>query len=136
MTPPEGRPSQIRHYTPASSPRLNALSSPPADTQPFSQFVFPPRDLGDSDDETDESTWGYLYPLDARFGKKLTMKKRPACPAPSAPLEISKLKHKKKERATGSLAKDEAKYEKTKREVGFPAGGDESALSLGDEAGV
>ena len=123
MTPPEGRPSQIRHHTPASSPRLNALSSPPGDTQPLSQFVFPPRDLDDSDDEPDESTWGYLHPLDERLGKKLIMKKRPACPAPSAPLETARLKHNKKDRATGNLAKDEERYEKTKREVGFPAGG-------------
>ncbi|ERF71301.1 hypothetical protein EPUS_03455 [Endocarpon pusillum Z07020] len=123
VTPPEGRPSQIRHHTPASSPRLNALSSPPGDTQPLSQFVFPPRDLGDSDEEPDESTWGYLHPLDERWGKKLIMKKRPACPAPAAPLEKARLKHKKQDRPTGNLAKDEERYEKTKREVGFPAGG-------------
>jgi serine/threonine-protein kinase CHEK2 len=123
VTPPEGRPSQIRHHTPASSPRLNSLSSPPGDTQPFSQFLFPPQDLEDSDEEPDENTWGYLLPLDERFGKKLKMKKRPACPAPSAPLEISKLKKKHKERVTGNLAKDEEKYERTKREVGHPSGG-------------
>lgn len=124
MTPPEGRPSQIRHHTPASSsPRLNALSSPPGDTQPLSQFVFPPRDLDDSDDEPDESTWGYLHPLDERLGKKLILKKRPACPAPAAPLEKARLKHKKQDRASGNLAKDEERYEKKKSEVGFPAGG-------------
>jgi serine/threonine-protein kinase CHEK2 len=123
VTPPEGRPSQIRHHTPASSPRLNALSSPPGDTQPFSQFIFPPRDLDDSDEEPDENTWGCLHPMDERFGKKMTMKKRLACPAPSEPLEINKLKHKSKGRGTGNLAKDEEQYEKTKREVGFPAGG-------------
>lgn len=123
VTPPEGRPSQIRHHTPASSPRLNPLSSPPGDTQPFSQFVFPPRDLEDSDGELDESTWGYLFPMDERFGKKLTMKKRPACPAPVPPLEVGRTSKKTKARATGSLVKDEEKYEKTKREVGHPSGG-------------
>ncbi len=51
------------------------------------------------------------------------MKMRPACPAPSAPLEISKIKKKPKERATGNLAKDEERYEKTKREAGHPSGG-------------
>jgi serine/threonine-protein kinase CHEK2 len=123
VTPPEGRPSQIRHHTPASSPQLNSLSSPPGDTQPFSQFVFPPRDLDDGDEEPDENTWGYLHPLDERFGKKLIMKKRPSCPAPAAPLEISKLDTRPQERATGNLAKDEEKYEKTKRQVGHPSGG-------------
>lgn len=123
VSPPEGRPSQIRHHTPASSPQLNPLSSPPGDTQPFSQFVFPPRDLDESDDEPDEDIWGYLHPLDERFGKKLTLKKRLACPAPTAPLEISKSKKKAKDRHTGNLQKDEELYEKTKSEVGHPSGG-------------
>ena len=123
VTPPEGRPSQIRHHTPASSPRFNLPSSPPDDTQPFSQFLFPPRDLNDSDEEADENTWGYLLPSDQRLGNKLTMKKRPSCPAPTAPLKTGKLNHKTRPSATGNLAKDEEKYENTKREVGFPAGG-------------
>jgi serine/threonine-protein kinase CHEK2 len=123
VTPPEGRPSQIRHHTPTSSPRSNSLSSPPGDTQVFSQFIFPRQDLDDSDEEPDENTWGYLHPLDERFGKKLIMKKRPSCPAPSAPLEVSKTKKKSKDRGTGNLVKDEEQYEKTKRAVGHPSGG-------------
>lgn len=122
VTPPDGRPSQIKHHTPASSPRLTSLSSPPGDTQPLSQFIFPPQD-SESDEEPDEATWGYLLPLDERFGKKLTMKKRASCPAPATPLEISASKKGRKERATGNLVKDEEVYEKAKREVGYPAGG-------------
>ena len=123
VTPPEGRPSQIKHHTPASSPRLNPLSSPPGDTQQLSQFIFPPQDSDESDDEPDEITWGYLLPLDERFGKKLTMKKRPSCPAPPTTLEISTGENKVQSRATANLAKGEEIYEKTKREVGYPAGG-------------
>lgn len=125
MTPPEGRPSQIRHHSPISSPQLNPLSSPPHDTQPFSQFIFPRRDLDDSDEEPDENTWGYLYPLEERFGKKLKLRNRPSCPSTAAPLEISKPQKKPhgKGKGKGSLAKDEEQYEKTKRKVGYPSGG-------------
>lgn len=123
VTPPEGRPSQIKHHTPASSPRLNPLSSPPGDTQPLSQFIFPPQDSDESDEELDEVTWGYLLPLDESLGKKLKMKKRPSCPAPPSTLEISTGDNKVQNRGTANLAKDEETYEKTKREVGLPAGG-------------
>lgn len=123
VTPPEGRPSQIKHHTPFSSPQANSHSSPPADTQPLSQFVFPHRDDEDSDEDSDEATWGFLLPLDERFGRKLTMKKRPACPAPAAPLEVGKLKRKARGQSTGSLAKDEEKYEATKKQAGHPSGG-------------
>ena len=70
--------------------------------------------------------WGYLIPLDARFGDTLVLKKRGACPAPVAPLEIStngKSKGSRDERGTRNHKKDEENYEKTKLSVGFPAGG-------------
>jgi serine/threonine-protein kinase CHEK2 len=121
-TPPEGRPSQIRHRTPASSPPLASLSSPPADTQPFSQFIYPPRDLGeDVEDEEAEGIWGYLFPMDPAHGQKLVLKRRAFCPAPIQPLEISRATIKSK--ANDHLGKDGEEYEDRKRKVGFPTSG-------------
>ncbi|KAK2738797.1 hypothetical protein FQN55_000435 [Onygenales sp. PD_40] len=76
VSPPEGRPSQYRHQTPLTEGLL-AFSSPPGDTQAFSQFVYPPRALADDvDDEAAEGVWGYLIPLDDKFGDPLVLKKR------------------------------------------------------------
>ncbi|PGH18765.1 CAMK/RAD53 protein kinase [Helicocarpus griseus UAMH5409] len=77
VTPPEGRPSQFRHHTPAAE---LPFSSPPGDTQALSQFVYPPRALADEvGDEAAEGVWGYLIPLDDRFGDALVLKKRDTC---------------------------------------------------------
>ncbi|KAG9785601.1 putative serine/threonine-protein kinase fhkC [Exophiala dermatitidis] len=124
-TPPEGRPSQIRHVTPVSSPQpnLNTLSSPPQDTQPLSQFVFPPRDI-EPDLDDDDGTWGYLFPTGS-VGHRLTMKRRAFCPAPEKPLEISRETVKTKKRGKTELLEAEDKYEHTKEQAptAFPAGG-------------
>ncbi|KIW61798.1 hypothetical protein PV05_01879 [Exophiala xenobiotica] len=120
-TPPEGRPSQIRHVTPLSSPQLHALSSPPQDTQPLSQFVYPPRDV-ELDLDDDDGTWGYLFPLTG-VGKRLSLKKRAFCPAPTEPLEISRSTVKNVKRGKDQLKEDEEDYEADKQVVGFPAGG-------------
>lgn len=87
--------------------------------------MYPPREFaGDAEEEEIEGIWGYLYPMDTRFGDRLVLKKRTVCPAPTAPLEISKKAIKtKKGRGRASLAKEEEDYEKTKVEKGFPAGG-------------
>ncbi|KAI9745466.1 MAG: hypothetical protein M1818_001000 [Claussenomyces sp. TS43310] len=60
------------------------MSSPPQDTQPFSQFIFPTSDLSDEvEDEDQEGVWGYLLPLDAKSGNKtLVLRQRTACPMP------------------------------------------------------
>jgi serine/threonine-protein kinase CHEK2 len=81
-TPPEGRPSQIPHRTPEGSPTRNVeFTSPPQDTQAYSQFVHPKPGLSeDVDDEVKEGVWGYLLPLDAKYGSSLVLKKRNACP--------------------------------------------------------
>ncbi|KAL2365595.1 hypothetical protein RJZ56_001472 [Blastomyces dermatitidis] len=81
VTPSEGYPGQFRHYTPAAE---LPFSSPPGDTQALSQFVFPPRALADEvDDEAAEGVWGYLIPLDDKFGDPLVLKKRDTCSSPA-----------------------------------------------------
>lgn len=124
VTPPEGRPSQIRQQTPQSSPAPACLSSPPSDTQVFSQFIFPPRDLEPDDEDHDlDGTWGYLFPLDHRFGGKLTLRKRNICPAPIKPLEIAKLSNESGSKNEDDPLKDEQAYEENKMNRGFPSGG-------------
>lgn len=121
-SPLGGRPSQIRPHTPQKSPQLAILSSPPADTQPFSQFVYPPRDLGDAiEDEEAEGTWGYLFPVNPEHGQKLVLKRRSFCPAPVKPLQISRPTIKTK--TNTSFSKDEEDYEAVKMKKGFPASG-------------
>lgn len=126
VTPPEGRPSQIQHRSPASSPRTHGLSSPPSDTQVFSQFVYPPKALAnDVEDEEAEGVWGYLIPLDNKFGDTLVLRKRTSCPAPSEPLEIGRKTVSRSKRGKGkdNLVKNEEDYESTKQRKGFPANG-------------
>lgn len=83
--PPEGRPSQVTHRTPEETySQINALSSPPQDTQAFptSQLVNPDAALSDEvDDEVKEGVWGYLFPLDPRHGGRcVVLRKRSTCP--------------------------------------------------------
>ena len=124
VTPPEGRPSQIHHRTPVSSPPR--LSSPPLETQQFSQFVLPSQSLShDIIDEEEEGVWGYLIPLDAQFGDTLVLRKRTACPAPTPEDDFGKGSMKRGQGKTPSkhYKEQEEVYEETKRRKGFPAGG-------------
>ncbi|KAL8737652.1 MAG: hypothetical protein Q9181_001466 [Wetmoreana brouardii] len=126
-SPVEGRPSQINHRSPISSPPLDTQGlSPPSDTQPFSQFVYPPTAFPlDEDDEEAEGVWGYLVPIDSIFGNTLIMKKRTACPAPYPEDSFGQGSGKRSKGHCGSrdYVDEEKEYEKTKREAGFPAGG-------------
>lgn len=81
-TPPGGRPNQLRQKTPDRSPDLTSvLSSPPQDTQAFSQFTNPKTALSEYvKDEEKEGVWGYLLPLNAEYKQPLIMRKRSACP--------------------------------------------------------
>lgn len=89
----------------------------------LSQFVYPPRDLGDEFEEED-GTWGFLIPVDSSVGHKLVMKRRSFCPAPIKPLEINRQTTESKKRTDkDDLVKDEEDYEKEKTDEGFPAGG-------------
>ena len=122
-TPPEGRPSQIRHRTPpSSSPTRNiGLASPPGDTQPFSQALNPSDALSSQvGDEEAEGVWGYLIPLDHKFGQTLVLRDRAACPLPDSK---KTLKQKPKKNAPKSgYSKQEEEYEE-KKAKGFPSGG-------------
>lgn len=127
-SPPEGRPSQIRHRTPVSSlsPPYAGLSSPPADTQALSQFVYPRTPFAhEVKDEEAEGVWGYLAPIDRVFGETLVMRKRVSCPAPYPEAGFGQGS---KKRARGirpgkSYVQEEKDYEATKRALGFPSGG-------------
>ncbi|KAJ4144780.1 hypothetical protein LMH87_003650 [Akanthomyces muscarius] len=62
--------------------QLQGLSSPPQDTQPVSQLVDRQLEFAeDAQDEHEEGVWGFLVPLDAKYGDKpKVLKKRCACP--------------------------------------------------------
>ncbi|KAL8770722.1 MAG: hypothetical protein Q9209_003589 [Squamulea sp. 1 TL-2023] len=125
-SPVEGRPSQINHRSPISSPPLYGLSSPPSDTQPFSQFVYPPTAFSLTvEDEEEEGVWGYLKPIDSIFGDALILKKRTACPAPYPDQTFGQGSESRSiGRCSSTSYNDEEKeYEKTKRDMGWPAGG-------------
>lgn len=97
------------------------LSSPPSDTQPFSQFIYPPANQTYAvEDEEGEGVWGYLVPLDDRSGDPLVLRKRAACPAPSA--EVGKITGKERVSKTEYTGQEE-KYETKKMEEGVAAGG-------------
>ena len=127
-SPPEGRPSQIRHRTPISPPThyTQGLSSPPSDTQAFSQLLNPlgPRSY-EVEDEEAEGVWGYLVPVDPIFGDPLVCRARAACPAPYPNAHFAKgTKHRGKAQVDkGDLIREEEHYEAEKRISGFPAGG-------------
>ena len=126
-TPEEGRPSQIRHRTPISSPSHAGLSSPPADTQVLSQFIAPKSLSYEVDDEEAEGVWGYLVPMDDVFGETLVLRARAACPAPYPSNSFGK-GHDDRAKAIPnktprSYVKEEGDYERSKRKLGWPAGG-------------
>ncbi|PVH88276.1 Pkinase-domain-containing protein [Cadophora sp. DSE1049] len=126
-TPPEGRPSQL-HHRPTDQNFIDGhgISSPPQDTQAFSQFVYPTAALSEEvQDETEEGVWGYLLPLDAKYGKSLVLKKRNACPLPGKMEDFGKDKDRKSKKGKGKgkdLKKEEEVYEDTKMN-GIASGG-------------
>ncbi|KAI0021475.1 SMAD/FHA protein kinase [Xylariomycetidae sp. FL0641] len=87
VEPPDGQPSQITHRTPEETfSQGQPFSSPPQDTQAFptSQYVDPNAAVSDEvQDEAKEGVWGYLFPLDPRYGGRcVVLKKRSTCPMP------------------------------------------------------
>lgn len=126
VSPSEGRPSQIRHRTPAaSSPPNPGLSSPPGDTQAFSQFPHLKVPLShEVEDEEAEGVWGYLVPIDSVFGETLVLRTRASCPAPYPDKDFGKGTKKRGKGAGGTnYRKEEVDYEANKRKLGFPSGG-------------
>ncbi|KAH7328770.1 kinase-like domain-containing protein [Stachybotrys elegans] len=117
-------PSDLNHAgTPRKTddafPQSQALSSPPQDTQPLSQYVDRHPALSDDvEDEVKEGVWGYLVPLDPKYGDKpVVLKKRSACPLPET---VSRAVEKKdgksakgKDARSNALAEEEA-YEQSK----------------------
>ncbi|KAF2199812.1 Pkinase-domain-containing protein [Delitschia confertaspora ATCC 74209] len=84
VTPPSELQSQFSQPQPTKSPKASGLSSPPSDTQPFSQFGYPPNSRSYAvEDEVGEGVYGYLVPLDSRFGDVLVLRRRNGCPCPA-----------------------------------------------------
>lgn len=125
-SPPEGRPSQLHHRTPEEtrSP-INApvFSSPPQDTQAFSQFIHPKDALSEEvEDEAEEGVWGYLLPLDAKYGTSLVLRKRNACPLPDDTENFGKDGGDRQTNKGKDFEKEEEAYEDTKLK-GIASGG-------------
>lgn len=120
-SPPKARPSQVNGSQAVRSPRgPGGLSSPPSDTQPFSQFVYPPGNRTYAvDDEEGEEVWGYLVPTgDHAADEPMVLRRREGCPVPQD------LVGKAKGRTSRGEYKDqEEHYEDAKQENGVPAGG-------------
>ncbi|RYC61525.1 hypothetical protein CHU98_g4692 [Xylaria longipes] len=121
--PPEGRPSQVTHRTPAETySQAQRFSSPPQDTQaiPTSQYVDANGALSDEvEDEVKEGVWGYLFPLDTRYGGRcVVLKKRSICPRSK---DVDGAVD-PKEHGKCALEKEEV-YEKTKTKEGVSSGG-------------
>lgn len=99
------------------------LSSPPSDTQAFtqSQFVNPPQARTYAvEDEEGEQVWGYLVPLDDQSGKVLVLRRREACPVPETMVGPKSGTEKVSKHA---YEQQEENYEKEKAEKGVTAGG-------------
>ena len=101
-----------------------ALSSPPQDTQPLSQFVDPHSAAvaEEEEDEIQEGVWGYLVPLDPKYGDKpIVMKRRNACPNTGA-AELAGHKKDLDRKDKPATVRDEEAYERSK--IGsVPSGG-------------
>ncbi|KAI1429908.1 SMAD/FHA protein kinase [Xylaria sp. FL1777] len=123
--PPEGRPSQVTHRTPDDTySQAQAFSSPPQDTQAFptSQYVDTNAALSEEvQDEVKEGVWGYLFPLDTRYGGRcIVLKKRSTCDHAKDVAGATDSK-KKEGKFKGPLEQEET-YEKSKSK-GVPSGG-------------
>jgi serine/threonine-protein kinase CHEK2 len=99
------------------------LSSPPQDTQPMSQYVDQHPALAEEvEDEVKEGVWGYLVPLDPKYGDKpVVLKRRSACPLPETVDKATKEKQTNSDEKSAALKSEEA-YERTKVK-GIASGG-------------
>lgn len=114
-SPEGGRPSQLQHRSPPGD--THGFSSPPQDTQAFSQFIYPTAALSDEvKDETEEGVWGYLLPLDQKYGKTLVLKKRNACPLPDSMADFGKFSGEKlsKDGKSKDFKAEQESYDQTK----------------------
>ncbi|KAB8302787.1 hypothetical protein EYC80_006132 [Monilinia laxa] len=124
-TPPEGRPSQIQHRTP--EPTEHFFQESPNTTPPFGYSQAKTQELSQSqansnalskdvEDEQEEGVWGYLMPVNHKYGKRLVLKKRNACPLPDKGKDFGNPRKGK------DLNKEEVAYEATKFK-GIASGG-------------
>lgn len=120
VTPPNDRRTPDSHAV--RSPKGAAgLSSPPSDTQAFSQFVYPPVNRTYAvEDEEGEEVWGYLVPMDDDSGKVMVLRRREACPVPTT---IVGRTNGRENVPKGEYRGQEEEYEKEKAENGVTAGG-------------
>jgi serine/threonine-protein kinase Chk2 len=103
------------------SPKGPGGISPPSDTQPFSQFVYPPVNRTYAvEDEQSEGVWGYLIPMDDDQAKVMVLRRREACPIPTS--LVGKTNGREKV-PKGEYKKQEEEYEYLKQENGVTAGG-------------
>ncbi|KAF2134163.1 lanosterol 14-alpha-demethylase [Dothidotthia symphoricarpi CBS 119687] len=115
VTPPNGKQTHSQPRGPGG------LSSPPSDTQPFSQCVYPPDPRTYAvDDEEGEQVWGYLVPLDDKSGDTLVLRRREGCPVPQSMVGQTTGKDKV---STEEYKRQEEIYEKEKKEKGVNASG-------------
>jgi serine/threonine-protein kinase Chk2 len=75
-------------------------------------------------DEAEEGVWGYLLPLDPKYGKSLVLKKRNACPLPGGMQDFGKASGNRmsKNGKGKDYEKEEEAYEQTKLQ-GIASGG-------------
>lgn len=118
-TPPGGGQSQIEHRDVYS--QRNPFSSPPGDTQAFSQLAEPQAALSDEvEDEAKEGVFGYLFPLDTKYGGRcLVMRERSCCPLPETVAKATPAASKKK--GPKALIEQEKTFEKDQN--GLSSGG-------------
>jgi serine/threonine-protein kinase Chk2 len=124
-TPPEGRPSQVTHRDDNYSQAYAAFSSPPQDTQAFSQHVDLNAPLSDEvEDEVKEGVWGYLFPMDSRHGGRcVVLKKRTSCNGADTVAQALPLAARKGgRRGPKALIQQEESFEQQKAN-GMPSGG-------------
>jgi serine/threonine-protein kinase Chk2 len=74
------------------------------------------------DDEVKEGVWGYLLPLDAKYGSSLVLRKRSACPVPGDMSDFGKDTRKRQTGNGKDFEKEEEAYENTKLK-GIASGG-------------
>jgi serine/threonine-protein kinase Chk2 len=115
----EQRATPITSPPPSSLKASGGLSSPPSDTQPFSQFLAPPPISYEVEDEETEGVWGYLVPIDGT-SDALVLRKRAACPVPAKGMGRP---YGQKKVSKDTYVKEEDEYENKKAEAGVPSGG-------------
>jgi serine/threonine-protein kinase Chk2 len=127
VTSPEKKENESTPKKSEDNSQSQALSSPPQDTQPLSQFADRhPAISDDIEDEIREGVWGYLVPLDPKYGDKpIVLKKRSACPLPHTVSDVAKKENENNtndKNGKSAAMKDEETFEK-KKEKGAPSGG-------------